>query len=290
MDDSDINDIFKDFEHKVDSKKEAPKNERKRELSEEDELKESYKRAEQTLKEKYGEKKEALREKKAAEERKSEEKKPKEEIMPRHVLSKGIPNYERFGYIAVIVILVAYIGLGFFQGSDSAAQEQAVVAAVVKMEEPAGEQETGAAAEESGKEKQNETAGEAKAEKAAEEKKLSGKIAFALDEIDAQVVDADNDLGKIEKVVFTIENGKDNDLTPVVHVYAYDSELDKSWETISRGEYKGTAIKPGGKQRGSISLVPKTFRNLDIKKSIRLALNDTEDGFVASVNEDVLIE
>src|SRR3989344_9193555 len=77
---------------------------------------------------------------------------------------------------------------------------------------------------------------------------------------------------------------------PVVDMYIYDSEMDKSWETRSRGQYTyPVGIKPGDKQKGSISVVPKTFRNLDLKKNIRLALNDTESGFITAVNDAIFI-
>ena len=144
-------------------------------------------------------------------------------------------------------------------------------------------------AENASKGVQEETVGNKTEEKLAEEEKLSGKIVLTLDKVDAEVDDADSDLGQINNVVFTIENGKDEDLNPVVDVYAYDSKIDPSWEITSRGQYKGAAIKSGDKYSGSISLVPKTFRNLNIEKSIRLALNDTEDGFITAVNEEVSI-
>ena len=271
MDDSDINNIFKDYEYKVTGKKEAPivKREPVRQLEEEDEVKESYRKAESSLK----------------------EKKAKEAGKGSRLPSGSIANYERFAYVAVIVVLIAYIGidLGFYHGGN-AAKEETVTAAAVNMQsanktinksvESAANASKGAQQESTG----NETAGEA-----GEEKKLSGKIVLTLDEVDTEVDDKDSDLGQINKVVFTIENGKDKDLNPIVDVYAYDSEIDPVWEVTSRGQYKGAAIKAGDKYSASISLVPKTFRNLDIKKNIRVALNDTEDGFITAVNEQVSI-
>ena len=52
MDDSDINDIFKDYEYKVTGKKVAPEIRREpvRQLEEEDEVKERYRKAERSLK------------------------------------------------------------------------------------------------------------------------------------------------------------------------------------------------------------------------------------------------
>jgi len=271
MADRDINDIFKDYEYKVTGKKGAPEARREpvRQLEEEDEIKERYRKAESSLK----------------------EKKAKEANSGDRALSGGIANYEKFAYIAVIIVLIAYIGidLGFYHGSN-AAKEQTVTAAAVNMQ-PANKtiNKSVESAGNASRELQQETAGNQTEEEPAEEEKLSGKIVISLDEVDVEVVDADSDLGQINKVVFTIENGKDKDMNPIVDVYAYDSEIDPSWEITSRGQYKGDAIKAGDKYSGSISLVPKTFKNLDIKKSIRLALNDTEDGFITAANEQVSI-
>jgi len=270
MDDSDINDIFKDYEYKVAGKKVAPETRREpvRQLEEEDEIKEKYRKAESSLKEKKA--KEAGRNDRAP--------------------SKSIPNYERFAYIGIIIVLVAYIGFGFFQGNDDAEEEQTVTAAAINMQ--SANKTINKSAESAGnasKEVQQETALNDTEEEPAEGEKLSGKIVISLDEVDVEVVDADGDLGQINKVIFTIENGKDKDLNPIVDVYAYDSKVDSSWEITSRGQYKGAAIKPGDKYSGSLSLVPKTFRDLGIKKNIRLALNDTEDGFITAVNEQVSI-
>ena len=33
----------------------------------------------------------------------------------------------------------------------------------------------------------------------------------------------------------------------------------------------------------------KTFRNLDIKKNVRLTLNDTKEGFIKGINKEVTI-
>ena len=270
MDDSDINDIFKDYEYKVTGKKGVPEARREpvRQLEEEDEVKERYRKAEHSLKEKKA-------------------KDTRNDRAP----SKSVANYERFAYVAVIVVLIAYIGidLGFYHDSN-AAKEETVTAAAVNMQ--SANKTLNKSAESAGnasKVVKGETAGNKTGEKLAEDKKLSGKIMLRLDEIDSEMVDADGDLGQINKVVFTIENGKDKDLNPVVDVYAYDSELDPSWEIKSRGQYKGAVIKHGDKYSGSISLVPKTFKNLDIKKSIRLTLNDTEDGFIKAINEQVSI-
>lgn len=271
MDDSDINDIFKDYEYKVTGKKEAPSVRREpvRQLEEEDEVKERYRKAESSLK----------------------EKKEKEASKGSRLPSGGIANYEKFAYIAVIVVLIAYIGidLGFYH-DDKAAKEETVTAAAVNIQSANKTiNKSAEVSENASEEMQQETTENETKEETAEEEKLSGKIVISLDEVDAEVVDADGDLGQINKVFFTIENGKDKDLNPIVDVYAYDSKIDPSWEVTSRGQYKGAAIKSGDKYSGSISLVPKTFKNLEIKKSIRIALNDTTDGFITAVNEQVSI-
>ena len=272
MDDSDINDIFKDYEYKVTGKKEAPNTKREpvRQLEEEDEVKERYRKAESSLK----------------------EKKAKASGRNDRAHLGSIANYEKFAYIAVIVVLIAYIGidLGFYHGSDTTKEETVTAAAINMQSANKTINEPVESSENASEEVQQETAGNQTAEETAEEKKLSGKIVLTLDEVGAEVVDADGDLGQINEVFFTIENGKDKDLNPIVDVYAYDSKIDPIWEITSRGQYKGAAIKPGDKYSGSINLVPKTFRNLNIEKSIRLALNDTEDGFIKAVNEQVLIE
>src|SRR3989338_1276321 len=112
MDDSDINDIFKDYEYKVSGKKGVPEARREpvRQLEEEDEVKERYRKAESSLK----------------------EKKAKTSGRNDRGPSGSTANYERFAYAAVIIVLIAYIGidLGFYHGSN-AAKEQTVTAAAV---------------------------------------------------------------------------------------------------------------------------------------------------------------
>ncbi len=271
MDDSGINDIFKDYKYKVTGKKGVPETKREpvRQLEDEEEVKERYRKAESSLK----------------------EKKAKEAGRNERVPSRGIENYERFAYIAVIVVLVAYVGidLGFYHGSNAAKEETVTAAAVNIQSANKTINKSVEISKNVSKEVQEEAALNEVEEETAEGKKLSGKVVLTLDEIDAEVVDADNDKGQINKVVFTIDNGEDKDLKPVVDVYAYDSKLDPSWETTSRGQYKGAMIKPGDAYTASISLVPKTFKNLELKKSIRLSLNDTEDGFITVVNEQVSI-
>src|SRR3989338_3546326 len=168
MDDSDINDIFKDYEYKVTGKKEAPNTKREpvRQLEEEDEVKERYRKAERSLKAKAA-------------------------GGGYRAPSGGIGSYERFAYIGVIAVLVVYIGFGFFQGSNDAEEEQAVTAAAINMQSANKTiNEPVESSENASEEVQQETAGNQTAEETAEEKKLSGKIVLTLDEVGAEVVDA----------------------------------------------------------------------------------------------------
>ncbi|MBI2523354.1 hypothetical protein HYW19_03120 [Candidatus Woesearchaeota archaeon] len=270
IDDSDINDIFKDYEYKVTGKKAAPEIRREpvRQLEEENEVKEKYRKAESKLR----------------------EKKPKETGRNDKAPLGNIVNRERLIYIGIIIVLVAYIGFGFFQGNDDIEEEQTLTAAAVNMQSANKTiNKSTESSENASEETQEESTGNETAEETVEDDKLSGKIVLTLDKVDAEVVDVDGDLGQISKVKFTIENSKDKDLNPIVDVYAYDSKIDPNWEVTSRGQYKGSAIKAGDKYSGSISLVPKTFRKLNITKSIRLSLNDTEDGFITAVNKEISI-
>jgi len=279
----DVDDVFKDFEHKVEGKEEVghtvPKETHKshktheKKLSEEDILKNRFEKAEQVLKHKYRKEKEALLEKK------------KIEIDGnRKITHRNMFDIERVASVAIILVLVIYIGidLSFYHGDNSSEQEdQTITSADVKLEEGTDDIEEEVAEQEL-IEEEPETVVE-------EKKTLSGKITLKIDDIDVEVSNKDNDLGYINKVFFTIENGKDKTIRPVLHVFAYDSELDSSYETRSRGKYTGTAIKSGDKLNGIIDLSPKSFRNLDIEKSIRLTLNDTGTGFITSVNMDITI-
>lgn len=279
----DVDDVFKDFEHKVEGKetshsaKKKDDKHPKKELSKEEILENKYKEAEHVLKERY------IKEKAALEEKKREKIHGEEHA---GVNARNSSNIERVAYVAIIVVLVTYIviDLSFYHGGkDVEAESEAMTAAAVKSEDKADEAENKIV---------EKTADESKSvekEAVVEEKKLSGVIGFVIEKIYTEVSDKDSDLGYINKVIFTIDNGKDKALTPVLHVFAYDSELDEFWETRSRGKYTGTAIKPGDELTGTIDLLPKTFRNLDLKKSLRLTLNDTKDGFIKGINKEVTI-
>jgi len=273
MANDDNDDIFEDFETKV--KGESKRSEfAEKELSEEELLKKKYREAERTLKEKHKKEKEAL-EKKRAEE------------MLKHgkVPTKKLDSIERIAYIAIIAVLVLYIiiDLSFYHGKNADAESEKPIAVTV------GEEDNKTTETEKIEEKAEEKSPEE--EKASEgAKQLSGKITLTIDNIYKNVAEDLNDTGYITNIVFTIDNDKDKVLTPVVNVYAYDSELDESWETRSRGQYTySIGIKPGDKHTGSIDLVPKTWTNLNVEKNIRLTLNDTKSGFITAVNQKVII-
>ena len=117
----------------------------------------------------------------------------------------------------------------------------------------------------------------------------SGNVALSITTVDYEKVS--NSVGYITSVSFSIKNSKDTPITPVVNVYAYDSELEESWETRSRGNFKYPAgIAPGKSIEGSIELSPKTFRSLNLAKTVRIELNDTKSGFLKLATQTVEIE
>ncbi len=297
MANDDTDDVFRDFEERVTDKKPSPYS-AKREADESPEkgvdeeqlLKRRYQKAEQALKEKYNKEMEAL-----------EGKRRKGMSGSGKVPAKNPSNIKKIAYISIILVLVAYIAidLSFYHGGKSVEPESdEITTGAVKVgeetegveekvaeEEMAEEEKEEVVEEEPAKEEENETK-----EAVEEEKKLSGLILMVIDDVDTEVTEGVNDSGKINKVVFTIDNGKNKVLTPLVDVYAYDGKMDKIWETKSRGQYTyEMGIKPGGQHTGSIDLVPKTFKNLNLEKNIRLTLNDTEGGYITAANKVVII-
>jgi len=269
MEKDDVEDIFKDFEHKITDKKDSSEHSSEN-ISDEERLKNKYMEAEHALKNKYKREKEILKEKKVEE--------------PGDKPSKDTTNIEKYAYIGIIIVLAVYIAidLSFYHGKDAGIDEQAITASVVEEENLIDEFEE---LEEKPVEE------ELVEESVVEEKKLSGTIAFRIDNIYTDVPDEDIDSGYLNRIVFTIDNGKDKVLTPIVQVFAYDSELHESWETRSRGQYEyKIGINPGDSHTGSIDVSPKTFRNLELEKNIRLTLNDTEDGFIKTITDKILIE
>jgi len=256
MEKPNVDDIFDDFEYKVEDKKKKPLYEKEDE-SEEENMKRRFQK-ELDIQNK---------------ERKTQFKRRNKEIWK----EKRPGSFGGLGngaYLLIILVLVAYIGIdfGFYHGKDSVAKSQPITSNAVDNGEEKVQEKSGIVEEESAVDEETE---EITAEEAAvgeeteeEEKKLSGKILMGIDKIYSEVVDADNDLGYITKIDFIIENGKDSDFTPLVHVFVYDSELHESWEIRSRGEYKGIIIKSGETKTASILISPKTFRNLNLEKNL----------------------
>ncbi|MCH8328909.1 MAG: hypothetical protein IIB81_00780 [Nanoarchaeota archaeon] len=269
MKEEDVDDIFEDFGDKVEDKPKSAKGEHSEEkLSEEELLKVKYKKAEQELKEKHKKEKEVLEEKR------------KKEMIHGEAPTKAFSNIEKIAYVAIILVLAVYIviDLSFYHGEKTVdVEDQSITTAAVQ--------------EENKTDKIKEIVEEEVEDTVEEEKELSGEITLSIDKIYTEVPDEDEDFGYITKVVFTIDNGKDKVLTPFVEAFAYDSENIEIYETKSRGYYTyPIGIKPGDNHTGIIDLVPTTWTHLDLKKHIRLVLNDTEDGYITSWNEEVLIE
>ena len=278
MEDSD--NIFEDFAAKVKDKKEGL-NEHEKEskkpherISEKELLARKYQNEKQALEERYKEEMGTLKEKEIKEALK--EKKTK----------KSLQKTERMAYIVIIIILLGYIivDLSFFNGEKSTEAEstQDTAVSVVNAENKSNEAE----------EAKQEVPEEVKApiEESAKEKELSGTITLTIDRVYSELDENDGDLGYITKVTFTIDNSKNKVLKPVVDVFVYDDGMHESWETRSRGQYNyDFGIKPGEKHTASIDLAPKTYRNLNLKKNVRVALNDTESGFITAANDAITI-
>ena len=260
-----VDDIFKDFEYKVKGKKdsrEAPK-QPVRQLVDDGE----------------------------------EEKPKKQPIKQERLPPKQIPNYEKIAYIAIILVLAAYIGIDWMYYHNENNNGESIKKITVKAVANANTTEANATKANKTVAAKNETAAivnksEEKAENGAIKdvgKQLSGTVTLTMGKIYTSLSKSINDTGYIDKIDFTIDNGQGKALNPKISIYAYDAEIDKVWETKSRGESLGAAIGPGEKYTGSISLTPKTFKKLNLKKSVRLSLNDTNEGFIDAVNGEVII-
>jgi len=275
----DTDDIFSDFEDKVKGKKERRETEAKRPQEREREenadqkeiLKERYRAEKEALEEKYRKEMEVVREKEIT------------EAIKQGKINPSLHKVERIIYISVILILLGYLiyNIGF-SGEEKAGSEQAAVKEVAPVKE---ENKT---AEANKTEEKKAEVKEAPKEEPKEEQKYSGSITLTIDRIYSEK--KTNATGQITQIDFTIDNGKNKVLTPVVNAYIYDDDTKELWETVSRGAYTyPIGMKAGAKQKGSITITPKTFSKLDLKKSIRVALNDTKDGFITAANDAILI-
>jgi hypothetical protein len=285
MDEKDVDNIFKDFETRVKEKKESSQSQADAPMSDEEKLKIRYRKAEDALKDQYKKQKEDLEKRKA------------EEMLKMGKLpAKSLDKIERYAYIAVIAVLLIYVvaDLAFYHGSKDSEQEIEQPAANIPITEEenqsAGAEEVQAQQEE---EKVNDTTPvqeEVPKEEPEQDLQLSGKITLTIDRVYTSINENDETLGEISQVVFTIDNGKDKVLTPLVQVFAYDTETKEDWETKERGTYISViGIKPGDKKTASVYLSPKMFRDLNVQKNIRLTLNDTTRGFITSASKTVTI-
>jgi len=282
--DKEVDDIFKDFKFKDDEesshhevKKQAQKDFNKGKFGGSEE---KYQEEIDDLKEEMEELKEQVKGSKGKHKAKHIHHEPRVKHFSK---TKSVPP-ERVVLIGIIVVLAAFIviDLSFFDHVSKVRKTtDKETAGIVVVNES----------------EQNETVEEevieevVEEETEAEEEALSGKITFKIDEINKKVrADLGEDKGEISSITFTIDNGKNEVLTPVVEVYIYDSESEEVYETKWRGHYtylKG--IGEGEEHTATISITPKIFSDLDLKKHIRLTLNDTEDGFITAVNDDISI-
>jgi len=263
----DSDDIFDDFDSKVRGREEV--HIRHHEDNEKEFLNKRYLDEMESLKHEY------------QEEMKTIEQRDTGETLSKGERKTGLGKVERFTYIGILIILFGYLvtDLSFFHGEKGIGLfgKQEITTSVVKE----ANQSVGVI------EVVREKAEEPEVE---EGPKLSGTISLTIDKIYTEIDDNDNDIGYISKLVFTINNGENKVLTPLVNVFIYDDELDEIWETKIRGQFiYMDGIDPGGEFTADIDLVPKTYRNLNLKKHIRVALNDTEDGFVTAVNDAIII-
>jgi len=278
MENSDNDDIFEDFGNKVEGKKETPKfndhvEKKHYQVNNEDMLKSKYKEEQQALKEKFKKEAAAL-----------EHRKARDFLNHGKIPSKNLAGIERITYIVIIVILLGYLIFDLSSSDDGSTIEidtkQTITATVVKEVENITNV-TEVKVEEIVEEVN-------KSEEVKEvEVKLSGRIIFSIDKI---YTEKDENIGEINKISFTIDNGVDDVLTPIINVFAYDDENKEYYETRSRGQYTFPAgIAPGIIHKATIELSPKKFSNLNLEKTIRLTLNDTKDGFIKSVTDEVTI-
>jgi DNA-binding transcriptional MerR regulator len=300
MVDDEINDLFKDFEYRdgekishAEIKKRAQKEFDKQRAEKNDETGyRDYNEEIKELKEQIRELKEHIKGRHKgrmiSEERKTRPKSPRPNIFskPPSALERGI-------LIGIIILLAGFIviDLSFHHGGKGtpSGMGEGSVGMVVHEVNKSEEDNTEISAQTEEAQEVEENATNVSEEQAQQqEEKLSGKITLKIDKIYTDVLD--DDMGEISKVVFTIENGKEEVLRPIVEVFAYDSKNKKDYETRSRGSYRyDSGIKAGESRSGSISLVPKIFRNLDLRKHVRLVLNDTKEGFITAVNKEVII-
>ncbi len=279
----DPDEVFKDFESKIKGKKESyPKEEKEHKKNHEDKEEEKT----EDMKKKYQHEKQLLKEKYKKEMHAVHEKEVKEALKQGKTIRPGLRNAERITYLLILVILVGYVAVDYYQDTSKSSDTESNIVGDITVTTPEETEEDKTQEAELEEDKEEEKEEEAKEE----EKKLSGSIDLTLDKVYKEVNENDPDLGELSRIVFTINNGKDKVLTPVLEAFVYDNNNEKEYETKIRGKYTYAAgIKPGDSHTGSIDLSPKMFRNLNLKKHIRLTLNDTKSGFITAVNDGIYI-
>lgn len=264
MEEKEVEGIFKDFKY----------------VDEADNSKEKHEDVKKKAQEAFD--KEEKKEKKQAPKTVFDEHEEKGHIKPRNV-----PSLERIILITIIIILCIFIvfNLTYFCKCERESTSGGTSVVTPSPVDPVASLDENATDNNSSEEEIEEVTKEDEEEE--EEEVISGEISIKIKEINYEVTG--EDLGKIESITFTIENGKNDVLKPIVNVYAYDAELDPSWETRSRGEYTyDIGISSGGIKTGEIELSPKTFRNLNLEKHVRVVLNST-DGDIVTDKKDITI-
>ena len=305
MVDEETNDIFKDF--KFESSDEPSHDEVKKQVQKEFD-KHKFEEPEKDYKEEIRELKEQVREikehvkgpKEEVKEPKEKEEKPEVKHVIKHIKSEPKFKYfakpgpgalERGILIGIIVILSVFIiiDLTFYhKGKVVETVEESKVTGMV-VDEFVNESEENKTLEEKEEVIQETIKEENDTAETKEEKVLSGTIDLKINKIYKRK--ESDDKGYITKVSFTIKNGKNEILKPVVRVYAYDKSLEDTWVDKPRGIFNYTiGIMPGDEQAGSIDLTPKTFRALNTIKTVILQLSDENDEVITSAMEKFYIE
>ena len=297
MVDEETNDMFKDFkfeDNKEPSHDEIKKNVQKefdQQRSEEHEEKDNEEEVRgleevRELKEEVRELKEHV---KRSEEREEKEK-PEVKHVIKHIKSEPEIKYvtkpgpgalERGVLIGLIAILSFFIifDLAFIHPGGVVETEEGAVGMVVS--EVVSENKT--------EEVEETVEEENKTTETVEEKELSGTIDLEINKIHS--LKENENRGYINRVTFTIKNGKNETLKPIVRVYAYDQSSKDTYMDWVRGTFNYTiSIMPGDERAGSIDLTPKTFTALNTIKTVVLKLSDEEDELTRVVEEKFYIE
>jgi len=264
----DNDDIFEDFGDKVSGKKESAKKP-VREFNKEDHSESKFKEEKLAIKDRYEKEMRSLEHKKAG-----------DMLKQGKIPSRNLASIERITYIAIISILVLYtfIYIPLSNGDSTTEVEisDEITATVVKEEADAEEAE--------------EVVEEEPVVEEPEEVQLSGLITLAINKVYSEVDENNENVGEISRITITIDNGVDVVLKPIVSVYIFDDDSKEYYETKTRGVYTFPAgIAPGKTHTKTIDLSPKKYSNLDLEKTIRVVLNDTEDGFIKAVTKRITI-